>query len=183
MWNQRSVDSFLGLPFNIASYGLLLEIIAAATNMVPDELIGNLGDVHLYSNHIDQALEQIGRELTREERYNLMPSITGHSEGNIATRKKINNFEGNTPGISYHEEWLDSFNIPKRTREPYPLPTLNINTEFWPTESGECGEVPLDAIAVFNGFSNDHFCKCLLEEDLQLANYQSHPTIKAPLSN
>jgi len=62
MWNQRSVDTFLGLPFNIASYGLLLEIIAKEVNMVPDELIGNLGDVHLYSNHIEQAKEQIGRE-------------------------------------------------------------------------------------------------------------------------
>jgi thymidylate synthase len=62
MWNQRSVDTFLGLPFNIASYGLLLEIIAKTVNMVPDELIGNLGDVHLYSNHIEQAKEQIGRE-------------------------------------------------------------------------------------------------------------------------
>jgi len=62
MWNQRSVDTFLGLPFNIASYGLLLEILAKEVNMVPDELIGNLGDVHLYSNHIEQAKEQITRE-------------------------------------------------------------------------------------------------------------------------
>jgi thymidylate synthase len=61
MWNQRSVDTFLGLPFNIASYGLLLEIIAREVNMVPDELIGNLGDVHLYSNHIEQAKEQMYR--------------------------------------------------------------------------------------------------------------------------
>jgi len=128
MWNQRSVDTFLGLPFNIASYGLLLEIIATAVNMVPDELIGNLGDTHLYSNHIDQAKEQL-------------------------------------------------------TREPYTLPTLNINTEWWPTESGECGIGPIDAVAVVEGFSNDNFCKCLLEEDLQLGNYQSHPHIKAPLSN
>jgi thymidylate synthase len=52
MWNQRSVDTFLGLPFNIASYGLLLEMIAKEVNMVPDELIGNLGDVHLYSHQI-----------------------------------------------------------------------------------------------------------------------------------
>jgi thymidylate synthase len=128
MWNQRSVDTFLGLSFNIASYGLLLELIAKAVNMVPDELIGNLGDVHLYSNHIEQAKEQI-------------------------------------------------------SRTPYGLPKLNINTEFWPTESGSCGEGPLDAIAVFNSFKNDNFCKCLLEEDLQLGNYQSHPHIKAPLSN
>jgi len=61
MWNQRSVDTFLGLPFNIASYGLLLELIAKAVNMLPDELIGNLGDVHLYLNHIEQAKEQISR--------------------------------------------------------------------------------------------------------------------------
>jgi len=61
MWNQRSVDTFLGLPFNIASYGLLLEIIAREVDMIPDELIGNLGDVHLYSNHIEQAKEQISR--------------------------------------------------------------------------------------------------------------------------
>ena len=62
-WNQRSVDTFLGLPFNIASYGLLLEIIAKEVNMIPDELIGNLGDCHLYlSDHIDAAKEQISRE-------------------------------------------------------------------------------------------------------------------------
>ena len=62
MWNQRSVDTFLGLPFNIASYGLLLEILAKEVDMIPGELIGNLGDVHLYSNHLDQAREQINRE-------------------------------------------------------------------------------------------------------------------------
>ena len=62
MWNQRSVDTFLGLPFNIASYGMLLELIAKEVDMIPDELIGNLGDVHLYSNHIQQAKEQIKRE-------------------------------------------------------------------------------------------------------------------------
>ena len=129
MWNQRSVDTFLGLPFNIASYGLLLEIIAKMVNMVPDELIGNLGDTHLYLNHIEQAKEQIER----------------------------NPFDS--------------------------LPTLNINTEFWSYKGGECGEGPLDAIAILNSFKDDNFCKCLLEEDLQLANYQSHPTIKAPLSN
>jgi thymidylate synthase len=62
MWNQRSVDTFLGLPFNIASYGLLLEILANEVNMMPEDLIGNLGDVHLYSNHIEKAKEQIDRE-------------------------------------------------------------------------------------------------------------------------
>ena len=61
-WNQRSVDTFLGLPFNIASYAMLLSLIAHEVNMVPDELIGNLGDTHLYKNHIEQAKEQISRE-------------------------------------------------------------------------------------------------------------------------
>ena len=62
MWNQRSVDTFLGLPFNIASYGMLLHLLAEEVNMVAEELIGNLGDTHLYSNHVEQAKEQISRE-------------------------------------------------------------------------------------------------------------------------
>ncbi len=62
MWNQRSVDTFLGLPFNIASYGLLLMMIAKECDLIPDELIGNLGDVHLYKNHVEQAIEQTKRE-------------------------------------------------------------------------------------------------------------------------
>ncbi len=62
MWNQRSVDVFLGLPFNIASYALLLRLIAEEVNMVPNQLIGNLGDTHLYLNHIEKAKEQIKRK-------------------------------------------------------------------------------------------------------------------------
>ena len=58
MWNQRSVDTFLGLPFNIASYGTLLLLLCQETNLEPGELIGNLGDTHLYKNHIEQAEEQ-----------------------------------------------------------------------------------------------------------------------------
>jgi len=113
IWNQRSVDTFLGLPFNIASYGLLLEVIAKAVNMVPDELIGNLGDTHLYLDHLEQAKEQLNRE-------------------------------------------------------PYPLPTLK-------------------------HMKTDEFYKALSEDaslfthldptDFQVENYQSHPHIKAPLSN
>jgi thymidylate synthase len=96
MWNQRSVDTFLGLPFNIASYGLLLEIIAKEVNMVPDELIGNLGDTHLYSNHIEQAKEQIGREpfklpklLCLDEFHYLMDK---EIVGNMQFNEKIENF-------------------------------------------------------------------------------------------
>ena len=99
-WSQRSVDTVLGLPFNIASYGLLLMMLADEVNMVPDQLIGNLGDTHIYLNHIEQAKEQIGRE-------------------------------------------------------PYPLPTVHVR----------------DGI----------FCSSV--NDIILENYQSHPAIKAPLSN
>ena len=108
MWNQRSVDTFLGLPFNIASYGLLLSIIAKEVDMVPDQLVGNLGDTHLYLNHLDQAREQM-------------------------------------------------------KRKPFELPTLKIEGEVKWTE-GDC----------LPAYSAD---------DLKLENYQSHPTIKAPLSN
>ena len=118
MWNQRSVDTFLGLPFNIASYGLLLEIIAKEVNMVPDELIGNLGDVHLYSNHIEQAKEQIGRE-------------------------------------------------------PYPLPKLML------------GEGPMSIVDWYKTEFNILIENLDIHKDtcFELENYQSHPAIKAPLSN
>ena len=112
MWNQRSVDTFLGLPFNIASYGLLLEIIAKEVNMIPDELIGNLGDTHLYLNHIEQAKEQI-------------------------------------------------------TRTPYELPKLKILDNPCKHVEG----LPLVDVSNYN------------INDFQLENYQSHPAIKAPLSN
>jgi thymidylate synthase len=111
MWNQRSVDTFLGLPFNIASYALLLEIIAKEVNMIPDEIIGNLGDVHLYSDHIEQAKEQI-------------------------------------------------------SREPFELPKLKMNPIFLANLEHKSFD---EAI---NG-----------EISFELENYQSHPAIKAPLSN
>jgi thymidylate synthase len=142
MWNQRSVDTFLGLPFNIASYGLLLEIIAKEVNMVPDELIGNLGDVHLYNNHIEQAKEQIGR-LTLEERREM---VTQEQFDKIYTA-------GNPDSLSHSE--IDQFGVPRSTREPFKLPKLII----------------------------EHSSLNPVELVYKLENYQSHPTIKAPLSN
>jgi thymidylate synthase len=62
MWSQRSVDTFLGLPFNIASYGMLLMLLCEETGYEPGDLIGNLGDTHLYNNHVEQAKEQISRD-------------------------------------------------------------------------------------------------------------------------
>jgi thymidylate synthase len=62
MWNQRSVDTPLGLPFNIASYALLLMMIADEVNMVPDQLIGNLGDCHIYLDQVDGVKEQLTRQ-------------------------------------------------------------------------------------------------------------------------
>ena len=145
-WSQRSVDSFLGLPFNIASYGLLLEIIAKEVNMVPDELIGNLGDTHLYLNHIEQAKEQIGRELSQTARYNLLT-------------KQMTKLR------AIRDEDYIKYNIPTRTREPFPLPKLMICGDMRRTDGFT---VPFDEL--------DHGL-------LKLIDYQSHPTIKAPLSN
>jgi thymidylate synthase len=107
MWNQRSCDFPLGIPFNVASYGLLLEIIAKEVNMVPDELIGNLGDCHIYLNQIDGVKEQL-------------------------------------------------------TREPFELPTLSMDYR-----EGEY----------------DKELKGFVPDDFVLFNYQSHPSIKMPLSN
>ena len=61
MWTQRSVDVCCGLPFNIASYALLTHIIAHLVGMIPDELVGSLGDCHIYKNHIDGVNEQLKR--------------------------------------------------------------------------------------------------------------------------
>ena len=146
MWNQRSVDAFLGAPFNRASYGLLLEIIAKEVNMVPDELIGNLGDVHLYSNHIDQAKEQIGRKLTFEEKIQWVMSNTDVELENVHVTEAAAALE-------------------KRTREPFPLPTLKIKQHLNDEPS---------AIVKPQYWHPDDFV---------IENYQSHPAIKAPLSN
>lgn len=62
IWDQRSCDTFLGIPFNIASYGILLHMFAQQANMIPDRLIGSLKNVHVYNNHIEQCREQIARE-------------------------------------------------------------------------------------------------------------------------
>jgi len=104
MWNQRSVDTGLGWSFNIASYSLLLIMLAKQVNMIPDEIICNLGDVHLYSNHIEPIKEQLGRE-------------------------------------------------------PFPLPNVTLSDRI----VNDISEYTL--------------------EDIRLENYQSHPTIKLPLSN
>jgi thymidylate synthase len=155
MFNMRSCDTFLGLPFNIASYGLLLEIIAKEVNMIPDELIGNLGDVHLYLNHVEQAKEQIGRELTVEERGSLF-----RKQQNIPDDVGLSGSDRDAHRV------FDDFGITKRTREPYPLPTLNI---FEPAIGKEISI--LDNLHIWSP-------TCFIIE-----NYQSHPTIKAPLSN
>ena len=158
MWNQRSVDTFLGLPFNIASYGLLLEIIAKAVNMVPDELIGNLGDTHLYLNHIKQAKEQIGIELSLEERIELASKDPVFDPGDFGVGEQVTD--------EHCHEICDSYSAPRKTREPFELPTLNITKTdvFW------------------NGFDVSLFDH-LDPADFMIENYQSHPSIKAPLSN
>ncbi len=61
MWQQRSADVFLGLPYDISMYGLLLEMLAKGAGLIPGELIGQLGDCHLYNNHLDQAKVYLSR--------------------------------------------------------------------------------------------------------------------------
>lgn len=62
LWNQRSVDTMLGLPFNIASYALLLHLLAKESGLQEGRLVGFLADVHIYVNHVEGAKEQLGRE-------------------------------------------------------------------------------------------------------------------------
>ena len=165
MWNQRSVDTFLGLPFNIASYALLLEIIAKEVDMIPDELIGNLGDVHLYSNHIEQAKEQIGRTLTFDERYALYT-------GNDKTWEEDG---GNSYGKINGLDMMDDRGIPTRTREPYPLPSVKITHREWYQHEKvkeHLGEKTFNEKIL-----------ALRPDCFELLNYKSHPPIKAPLSN
>ena len=88
IWNQRSVDTPLGLPFNIASYGLLLSLLGHICNMVPDELIGNLGDTHMYLNQLDGVNEQITGFLTIYHHCISMGN-SGHLIGMIRGFKKM----------------------------------------------------------------------------------------------
>ena len=62
MWQQRSVDSFLGLPFNLASYALLTHMVAQQADLTPHELIFSGGDCHIYKNHVEQVETQLARE-------------------------------------------------------------------------------------------------------------------------
>ena len=62
LWTQRSVDVMLGLPFNIASYATLLHLLAKETGLKEGRLIGFLGDVHIYDNHMEGAKEQLMRD-------------------------------------------------------------------------------------------------------------------------
>jgi thymidylate synthase len=87
IWNQRSVDTGLGLGFNIASYGLLLEMIAKQVNMIPDELIGNLGDVHLYLDHLEPIKEQLNRKPFE------LPALKIHNNVDDISHYKVSDFE------------------------------------------------------------------------------------------
>ena len=150
-------DTGLGLPFNIASYGLLLQLIGEIVNMVPDELVGNLGDVHLYNNHIEPIQEQLGRDFTEDD-------ILLHlQESGMDALKN-----------DARKEYVSK--LPKNTREPFALPKVLINSEFWPTENGECGVGPLHSDFSF-------LIKNIQIDDFQLMDYESHPKINLPLSN
>jgi thymidylate synthase len=159
MWNQRSVDTFLGLPFNIASYGLLLCILAKEVNMIPDHLIGNLGDTHLYLNHIEQAKEQIGREFTWDEKIEwVKKNINLGLENLIVVEEDYKQLQS----LTIAEE-IAKDTTPKSTRHPFPLPTLRMPD--------------------YSTFEGEFLPLYWLPGDFEIENYQSHPAIKAPLSN
>lgn len=93
MWNQRSVDTPLGLPFNIASYALLLKIIAKEVNMIPDELIGNLGDTHIYENQIEGIKKQISRTPNKEPELVMKDEFWNLCDENIPIEDKIKKYK------------------------------------------------------------------------------------------
>lgn len=83
MWQQRSADVFLGLPYDIAMYGLLLEMLAKGSGLIPGRLIGQLGDCHLYNNHLEQAKEYLSRPRR------VMPSLRLHSGLSIGHSSRV----------------------------------------------------------------------------------------------
>ena len=85
MWQQRSADVFLGLPYDIAMYGLLLEMLAKGADLKPGRLIGQLGDCHLYNNHLDQAKEFLDRPIRATPQLELAQGIF-HSDGALHSR-------------------------------------------------------------------------------------------------
>ena len=162
MYNTRSQDLPLGTPFNIASYGLLLTILGKMVNMVPDELIANMGDCHIYLNQVEGVKEQIGRAMTTEERMDWWFK-------NCKPNKEVCDSVDEMPDYGKHTIFdLCLPRTPTRTREPYPLPTLKIN-------SGNENWHLLELDEVLNTIDPDITFK--------VENYQSHPTIKFPLSN
>jgi len=96
MWNQRSVDTPLGLPFNIASYALLLMMIADEVNMVPEELVGNLGDCHIYLDQQDGVREQLNRQPMKLPKVTIQDGIYCSSPSDVL----LENYESH-PAIKF----------------------------------------------------------------------------------
>ena len=103
IWQQRSVDVFLGLPYDIAMYGLLLEMLAKGNGYKPGKLIGQLGDCHLYNNHLEQTKIQLSREFKKLPTLDLSFGLNIKDSNDFIFIPSINMFKLNNydphPGI------------------------------------------------------------------------------------
>lgn len=182
-WNQRSVDTPLGLSSNIPSYSLLLMIIGKLVNMVPEELIGSLGDCHIYENQIDGVREQMGRELNIDERIDLAWSGDYINGNEMDFDIALTNAGADITGKKTIEV-LNYYEIPERTREPFPLPTLKFSGKLETIFQKYRGEETIGDNPDLDYYNQiDAVINSMEPSDFIVENYKYHPKINFPLSN
>lgn len=108
-WHQRSVDTFLGLPFNIASYALLAQIIGKVTNMVPKGIIGDLSNVHIYEPHLDAVTEQLSRDVNKYSKCELTVKDRPEYDRLFKDRCSLDNFLSNLEISDFNLKGYESY--------------------------------------------------------------------------